>query len=212
MDLVNYLIEIYGYDTPIFLKDIRIGRKSKTAVRAEFSRMVKTGKMNRDGRGVYSMVAPKGSFRGAVTFESIVEGKFIYSPNAMPLAKEFAVEGYYSGLSFLNKIGISEQVPAVLEITTSRTSAKKSIYRALGREAIIRKAKTEVNYQNYRILQFLDMFHFLTEREVRENKELIIDYAKKNKITKKVIDQYLPLYGVSTLKKISEGGIYESLL
>ena len=47
MNLVKYLTDIYGYDTPIFLKDIRIGRKSKTAIREEFYRATKKGTIER---------------------------------------------------------------------------------------------------------------------------------------------------------------------
>ena len=53
MNIVNYLADIYGYDTPIFLKDVRIGRKSKTAVREMFYRAVKNGEMERKTSGVY---------------------------------------------------------------------------------------------------------------------------------------------------------------
>ena len=47
MDLVNYLFTIYGYDKPIFIKDVRIGRKSKSAIREEFYRATKNGKLER---------------------------------------------------------------------------------------------------------------------------------------------------------------------
>ena len=48
MEIVQYLKDIYGYGTPIFLKDIRIGRKSKTAIRKELSRAVKDKKIIRN--------------------------------------------------------------------------------------------------------------------------------------------------------------------
>ena len=56
MELVSYLKQIYGYDTPIFIKDVRIGRKSKTAIREEFYRATKRGDLSNDGPGVYSLV------------------------------------------------------------------------------------------------------------------------------------------------------------
>ena len=47
MNVVNYLKETYGYSVPIFLRDIRIGRKSKTAIRKELSRAVQKGEIVR---------------------------------------------------------------------------------------------------------------------------------------------------------------------
>ena len=58
MDIVNYLTTIYGYNTPIFLKDIRIGKKSKTAIKEAFYRATKEGKMIRNSNGIYYIKGP----------------------------------------------------------------------------------------------------------------------------------------------------------
>ena len=55
MKLVDYLSNVYGYDTPIFLKDVRIGRKSKTAVKEAFYRAVKRGQLERKKDGSHFM-------------------------------------------------------------------------------------------------------------------------------------------------------------
>ena len=52
MNLVNQLINIYGYDTPIFLKNIRINGKSRTAIKQEFYRAAKQGLIERKTKGV----------------------------------------------------------------------------------------------------------------------------------------------------------------
>lgn len=212
MDIVSYLTEIYGYDTPIFIKDIRIGRKSKSAIREEFYRAVKRGDLSRDGPGVYSLAKKKQDFSGSVTFESIIENKYLYATNVMPGLERSFVEGYYSGQTFLNMIGISEQVPAILEITTNRTSSKKRYYYALGRIAIVRKSRVKITSNNYRVLQFLDMFSFLSLEEVKANKEIIVDYVKDNALDKKLLSQYMGLYGIQTMKKIIEGDIINAFI
>ena len=212
MNLISYLTDIYGYDTPIFLKDVRIGRKSKTAIREAFYRAVKRGELSRDGSGVYSVINKSQEFGPVVTFEKILNDKFIYDSGIYPGLELFYTNGYYSGLTFLNMIGISQQVPAILEVTTNKTSSKKRYYTANGRVAIIRKARTRVNYQNYDILQFLDMFHFITMREVIENKELIRKYIKEKQLSKSQFEQYIKLYSTQTIKKIVEGGIVDAFV
>ena len=212
MNLINYLLDIYGYGTPIFLKDVRIGRKSKSAIKEEFYRACKRGEISRDGPGIYSIVNKEEDFPKIVTFESILSSKFIYEKDTPDNMKDFCIAGYYNGLTFLNMIGISEQVPAILEVTTNRTSSKKRYYTTSGRIAIIRKSRTEITFLNYKILQFLDMFHFITMNEVKKNKELIRNYIKKNQLTKKQFTDYIGLYSTQTIKKIVEGGIIDAFI
>lgn len=213
MNIVSYLENVYGYATPIFLKDVRIGGKSKAAIKESFYRATKEGLLSRDGPGVYSLIRQEKGIFGANTFEKIIERKFVYSacPDDLKLRELFAV-GYYSGMTFLNQIGISEQVPALPEITTNKTSSNKRLYCALGRTAIIRKARTEVTFQNYKMLQFLDMFHWLSVYEIKEKKELLRKYIADNYLTKYQFSQYISLYGFQTLKKITEGGLLDAFV
>ena len=211
MDLVNYLKNIYGYDTPIFIKDVRIGRKSKTAIREEFYRASKSGELERKSNGVYFLRSDK-EFGSGVLFTQIIERKFLYSENVIEGMESLFVEGYYSGMTFLNRIGLSEQVPAMPEITTNRTSSKKRYYVCGKSVAIIRKSKVNVDESNYLILQFLDMFHYLSIDEVKKNKEKIIEYINKVELTKEMLVKYLGLYKGQTMKKIVEGGIINAFM
>lgn len=211
MNIVNYLQTIYGYDNPIFINDIRIGGKSKTAVREAVSRAYRKGLICRKGTGVYYFKGNK-EFGSGISFRQIIEKKYIYADNAPDELNKLFIEGYYSGLTFLNEIGISQQVPAVYEITTNKTSSKKRIYIFNGFEAIIRKSRVKVDFKNYKLLQFLDMFYFLTLDEVKNNKDLIINYAKKIGLTKQSFFMYTNEYGPKTFKKIIEGGILDAFV
>lgn len=211
MDLVNYLVDIYGYDTPIFIKDVRIGRKSKTAIREEFYRESKNGRLEKKSRGVYCVRSQK-EFGSGITFSQILEKKYLYSKNAPYGFEKLFVEGYYSGLTFLNMIGLSNQVPAMPEITTNRTSSKKRYYVSGKMVAIIRKSRTTVNSSNCDVLQFLDMFHFLTMEEVKNNRDKIIRYVKEKQLSKHLFTKYLGLYKGQTMKKIVEGGILDAFM
>lgn len=211
MNIVNYLTEIYGYDTPIFLKDIRIGRKSKAAVRQELCRATRNGELERKGNGIY-FIRSKKEFGSGVTFDDILKNNFIYSKNAPVGFEELFIEGYYSGMTFLNMIGISEQVPAIPEVTTNRTSSKKRFYKVGGSLAIIRKGKIPITFQNYLMLQFLDMFHFASKEDIQKNKELIKTYIKQKHLTKQQFTQLIGLYGQRTMKIIVEGGLFDAFI
>lgn len=211
MKIVNYLKDIYGYDTPIFVKDIRIGGRSKTAIREELSRAYKQGLIDRKGNGIYFLRSNK-EFGSGIRFDQIIEKKFMYSDKVPEEIKELYIEGYYSGNTFLNQIGLSDQVPAIYEITTNKTGSKKRFFTCGKFMAIIRKGKININFENYKILQFLDMFHFLTDYEIQENKKLIADYAKKIGFNGYVFSKYAKYYGTKTIKKIVEGGILNEII
>ena len=204
MNIVSYLKDIYGYGTPIFLKDIRIGRKSKTAIRKELSRAVKEKKIIRRSQGVYYFKENKELAR-ELSFEDIVEKKYIKDDFGIK-GLEINTYGYYSGQTFLNMIGISQQVPAVLEITTNNTSCKR-IYHSGKYRAILRKGKTIINHSNYKALQFFDMISdFLTVEEIRENKELLSNYIKRF-LNKNDFTNNIQFYSNRVTKIIVEEGL-----
>lgn len=205
VNTIAYLKEIYGCGNPIFLKDIRIGRKSKTAIRAELSRGVKQGLIRRESQGIYFFEKEKSFFSG-ILFEDILKKRYIKGKHVMPEYEDIDVYGYLSGITFLHLIGLTNQFPMVLEITTNNTSSKKREIHLCGQRAILRKGRVEINYQNAKILQFLDMFGFLSKEEISENRTKINQYAEKNGL-RGAIKEYLPFYGFETVRKIVEGGI-----
>ena len=210
MDIVSYLSNIYGYDTPIFIKDVRIGRKSKTAIREEFYRATKRGDLERKSSGIYYLKSNK-DFGSGITFRKIVENKFMY-PDCVSLeTRELFIDGYYSGMTFLNMIGLSEQVPAIPEVTTNKTSSKKRYFVSGNSMAIIRKGRIPIDFTNWKDLQFFDMFYFLSLDEVKEKKDIIIDYAKKNGITDGSFSKYINYYGPKTIKKIMALNIFPEI-
>lgn len=203
MEIVQYLKDIYGYGTPIFLKDIRIGRKSKTAIRKELSRAVKENKIVRNSPGVYCFVE-EGRFQN-VPFEDVIERKYVRDNHGF-LGLDIFTYGYYSGITFAHMIGLTQQVPAVIEVTTNNTSCTRTISIG-GRRALIRKGKTEINRLNYKALQFFDLLSsYLTKEEIRENKDKLIDYIKQN-LCKKDFTDNIKYYSNRVMKIIVEEGL-----
>ena len=203
MNIVQHLKDIYGYGTPILLKEIRIGGKSKLAIRKELSRAVERGDIYRSSNGVYCFKeahqVPK------VSFEDLVNRKYIKNDYGIP-GLDLDIYGYYTGQTFLHMVGLSQQVPAVLEITTNNTSCKREI-EVNNRRAIIRKGRTDIDRTNYRILQFLDMLSsYLSEEEIKENKEFLKEYISKN-FTKKEFTDYIQYYSFRLMKIMTEEGL-----
>ena len=207
MEMLALLKETYGLNQPIFLKNIRIGGKSKTAIKQELYRAAKAGLISRSSQGVYFFPAGN-EFGDYISFERIITKRYIRDDPMIP-GLNLDVFGYYSGMTFLHEIGISEQVPAVLEITTNKATSNKRIIEINGRRAIIRKPKTTINASNYKILQFLDMFYFLDMDAVKENKALLRKYILDN-FSRNQFIQYARFCSARTLAKISGGGLIDA--
>lgn len=205
MNTINYLKETYGYGTPIFIKDIRIGGKSKSSIRKDLSRGVEKGLIVRKGQGIYCF-KEEDSFVDGVTFEEILNKKYIKNDYGLP-GLNIDVYGYISGLSFLNQIGISQQVPAVIDIVTNNTSCKR-LFKLKNRVAILRKGKITINRFNYKALQFFDLFYYLDSEEVRENRKILVNYIQKN-LTKVDFERYINLYPTKTIKLIVKEGFVD---
>ena len=211
MNTIAYLKEVYGYDNPIILKNIRIGGLSKTALRQQLSRAYKKGEISKSGTGVFCFPNPDRllPFNG-LDARKIIEAKYI--------KKGFVIDGldinrigYYSGFGFLNMIGISPQVPNFYEIVTNNATSNKRETFIGGVKVIIRKPKVEINYMNWKTLQFLDMIKLISYEDLESERK--IDILKKyiNKyLTKVELTKNLNFYGIEVTKKLVESKlIYE---
>ena len=203
MNTIAYLKEIYGYSTPIFLKDIRIGGKSKTSIRKDLSRAVEKGEIKRDGQGVYYFEF-KGEISDTLSAEEIIMLRYIKN-NYGITGLDLDVYGYFTGLTFLNQIGISQQVPAIYEIKTNNTSSKRLIKYRYAR-AILRKGKITINRFNYKALQFFDMFYLLKKEDIIDNYSLLEKYIQEN-LSKADFEKYISLYPTKIMKILVESGL-----
>ena len=203
MNTINYLKEIYGYGTPIFLKDIRIGGKSKTSIRKDLSRAVADGKIVRKKSGIYCF-KEENDFVDSVTFEDIIESKYIKNDFGIK-GLDLDVFGYFTGYTFLNLLGVSQQVPAILEVATNNTSCKRYLT-IKKRVALLRQGKTQINRFNYKTLQFLDAINLLTEDEINANKDLLKEYIVKN-LSRKEFEENMGFYSNKLINKLIKTGL-----
>ena len=148
----DILLERFDEGRPILVGDILslFPDVSRVTVYQRINSAISKGSLERYGRGVYCI--PRQGLFGKVPLsaESVIERKFIACGDE--------VFGYYSGLALENRAGLSEQVPAVLEITTNASSkGVRSLGPAGGwKDVVIRKPRCEVTAENVDVLRFLD--------------------------------------------------------
>ncbi len=207
--LKDYLIENYGYNEPIFLNDLAVEGLSENAVRQSVKRLVASGFLERYDNGIYYI--PK---QGGVL------GKSYLDPSAVIMRKyvqsKSETYGYVTGISFANQLGLTTQVPAVIEIVTNREATNGRIITIGMQRVRIRKAPIEVSNSNAELLQLLDSIgqaEMYTELPMKETIDTLVGYVRKKRFTKEQLSEVSSVITGATAKKMIEWGmIYEFAL
>ena len=152
-ELISRLKEEFGNGEPIFIKEIFViwGEYSAPRIYQLLRESCEDGTMKKFGPGVYCF--PKTAFWGEQlppTADEVAEKKYIRNGET--------VFGYYSGLTLLNMVGLSNQVPFTREIVTvNETTKVRDVYMGKARFRL-RRAKTEITRENAPLFQILEIF------------------------------------------------------
>lgn len=204
--LKEYLEETYGYNEPIFISEIRLDDTNDNTLRQSFKRMVKSGDLIRYDTGIYYL--PKASRllkKSYLDPMKVILRKYIKN--------ESSIFGYFSGAFFANQIGLTTQMPAIIEIVTNK-EATKGRQVTVGNQVLrLKRPAIPVTAENADILQFVDAVSQLdkyTELGEDDTFRLLKNYIQEKKFTQSQLDAVMPALTGQTAKRLIEGGlIYE---
>jgi predicted transcriptional regulator of viral defense system len=202
--LLEYLQENYQKNEPIFVADIHLP-VSDTNLRQMLKVLCDKGTIQRFDTGIYYL-AGISRLKGGTSLSpgEVVRYKYISRNNK--------TEGYYSGYTFANQIGISSQVPVVIELVSNEASAKVREVRVKNQRIILRKPRTEINDSNCKVLQLLDLMKDFEQYFDEDNTaapEIIRTYVRDIKIKRSDVDKYISLFPMKVYKNIYETRLYD---
>ena len=114
--LYEYLCSNYKPNEPIFVADVSLP-VSNVNLRQMFKILCDSGKIRRFDTGVYYI--PKESrLKGGVPLGADTVARYKY------ISRNGRVDGYYSGYTFANQLGVTTQVPYMVEIVSNNASAR----------------------------------------------------------------------------------------
>lgn len=205
--LYQYLTENYKPNQPIFMSDIALPGVKDNNLRQMFKKLCDSGKVKRYDNGIYYLPAVT-RLRGgqAIAPSTVAQYKYV--------ARNGKVDGYYSGFTFANQLGLTTQVPYTVEIVTNNASGKYREVSVQGLRVVLRKAKAKVTNENCTVLQFLDLLKDIEQYndETPQNaKKIIADYARSASITKERIAPYLQYYPDKLYRSLYEMELYDVL-
>ena len=199
-------MENYGYNEPIFLNDLSIEGLSENAVRQSVKRLVASGFLERYDNGIYYI--PK---RGGLLEKSYLDPSMVIIRKYVE--NQLNKYGYITGLSFANQLGLTTQMPAVIEIVTNRESTNGRMLMVGNQKVRVKKSSISVSEDNAELLQLLDVIgqaEKYTELTIEETVDILITYIRKKKFTKgQLSDVSSALTGATAKKMIEWGVIYE---
>lgn len=201
--LYTYLLENYKPGEPIFLSDIDLP-VTDTNLRRMFKILCDTGKLRRFDKGIY-YIPSASRLRGGTGIAASMVMQYQY------IERRGRVDGYYSGFTFANQLGITGQVPYVVEIVTNNTSSKRREINMKGQRVILRRPRTTVNSQNCRVLQLLDLLKDIglyADEKNRETVEKVSRYIQSVGFTQSDVDSCISLYPDRVYRNIYEMRLY----
>lgn len=202
----SYLLENYGYNEPIFLNELTIDGLSDNAVRQSVKRLVANGFLERYDSGIYYI--PK---QGGVLEKSNLDPFLVIMRKYVRSKSE--TYGYVTGISFVNQLGLTTQVPAIIEIVTNREATNGRIITVGNQKVRIKKSEVTVSDNNAELLQLLDSIGHAekyTELPMEETIDTMLSYVKQKRFTKEQLSEVSSVITGATAKKLIEWGmIYE---
>ena len=206
-ELIARLKKQFNVNEPIFTEEILAAWSdySRPRIFQLLKTMVADGSISKYATGVYYFSRP--TFLGTQSVLSAVE-----VAEKRYLQANGQVFGYYSGLTLLNMVGLTNQVPNTREIvTTKETTNVRNVYIG-GRRFLVRRAKTEVNGENAPELQLLEIFNIIdrfTDRPLeRYQVDNILALAGGRKINKRIAlecSKYFPKRALQNFRNSEVG-------
>ena len=193
--LYNYIKTHYKQAEPIFLSDLLRTNITEPDLNQQLKELFEKGLLQQYDEEVYFI--PK-----KTTLNSII------GPNADMVAryrfisKGDNVDGFYAGNTFANQIGISTQVPQVIEIVSNNVSDDGEVLIG-NRRFSVRKPIVPITKENVYVLQMLELLKNLDaylDCTYEEAREKFAEYISVCEITKSDVEMYIKEYQESTLK------------
>lgn len=204
--LKSYLLENYGYNEPIFLNDLKIEGLSENAVRQSVKRLVAKGFLERYDNGIYYI--PKA---GGLLEKSYLDPLLVIMRKYV--RNKYETYGYITGLSFVNQLGLTTQMPAVIEIVTNTEATNGRTVMVGSQKVRVKKSAVPVSSNNAELLQLLDCIvqaEKYTELSMERTIEIMSAYVKGKSFTREQLARVTAVITGTTAKKLIEWGlIYE---
>jgi hypothetical protein len=197
MDWINEAAAIYGTNEPLVFEEIRsvLPHYSVQRIYQLTGAAIAEKRLVRFENGIYYIPT-----RTIFGISKLAPAKVAFRKY---IAGNEKVYGYYSGLTLLNGLGLTAQVPNVIEIVTNKESSRvREVY--VGKQRVrLRRARVPITNENADALAVLDLFNQIDPQEASErNWRGVVDYIKESGLNLKKIMEYSYAYPAKAVKNL----------
>lgn len=192
--MIERLALKYGENVPIFANDILATMREYTKARVYqlIAAAIDAGQLVRFDQGIYYIPTKTIFGPSKLNVGDVIERLYLRDGNK--------VYGFYSGLAVLNKLGITEQMPNVMEIVTNNESARIREVTIGTQKVILRKARALINAENINVLQVLELMNGLKGKYDENDYCILRDYIDSLEVNLQEIQRYCRYYPAKALK------------
>ena len=200
MEFFDYLLDTYGRNEAILSHEIAFQGYSAPWIKKALKNLCDEGKVVRFERGVYYIPEDTPLGPGRLDPRKVIAKKYICDGSG--------IIGYFSGLTFLNMLGLSSQMPNVLELYTNKEPSRVREVPVGSQRVLLRRARTAIDSDNAATLSFLELMN-LTDAAFYDDakKKTVAAYIEDNGITRSYIAKYAPCFPDRAMRTLVESGV-----
>lgn len=193
--LYEFIKDHYEEVEPIFFSDLLHDDITESTLNQQLKELCEKGLLQQYDEEVY-FIPKKSKLNLTVGPNADMVARYRF------ISKGNNVDGFYSGNTFANQIGIFTQVPQVIEIVSNNVSDDGEVLIG-NRRFDIRKPVVPITKENVRVLQMLELLVKLDaylDCSHEEAREKFREYISVYGITRNDVDLYITKYPLSTFE------------
>ncbi len=200
MEFFDYLVRVYGYNEVILSNEIYYDGYSVSWIKKMLKKLCDEEKIIRFEKGVYYIPTDTPLGKSRLDPKKVIIKKYINDGNK--------IIGYFSGITFMNMLGLSAQMPNMMEIYTNNEPSRVREVPVGSQRVLLRRSRTAINSSNAATLSFLELMNFTDAGFYdAEKKKIIAAFIDKNGITRKSVSIYSPYFPDKAMRTLVESEV-----
>ena len=204
--LYNYIKDHYKEAEPIFFSDLLRENITEQDLKLQMKELCEKGLLQEYDDELY-FIPKKNTLNSAIGPNADMVARYRF------ISKGDNVDGFYAGNTFANQIGISTQVPYVIEIVSNNVSTDGEVLIG-NRRFCVKKPVVPITRENVYVLQMLELLKNLDaylDCTYEEAREKFAEYISVCEITKSEVEMYIKEYPEFTRKYYHELALDKAL-
>lgn len=200
MEFFDYLVRVYGYNEVILSNEIHYNGYSVSWIKKMLKKLCDEEKIIRFEKGVYYIPTDTPLGKSRLDPKKVIIKKYINDGNK--------IIGYFSGITFMNMLGLSAQMPNMMEIYTNNEPSRVREVPVGSQRVLLRRSRTAINSSNAATLSFLELMNFTDAGFYdAEKKKIVAAFIDKNGITRKSVSIYSPYFPDKAMRTLVESEV-----